>query len=178
MAVAGLFRRTHGVLPGGQARKGVGKIGIVGRKGLNRGVEICLRGEDVLHLLHTRHFRRLNFHTTGTGTACRDSSDLQIKRTNVNYPREVKVIRVPVRSRCGGGTCRLGFYFHFVVAFLQIEERHPLIRTRAALAGQHRCAVPLVELEGGFRESRRTIQPHGDTTTRPRTATGRCARTL
>ena len=79
LAVAGLFCRTHGVLSGRQARKGVGKIRIVGRKGLNRGVAISLCGEDVLHLLHTRHFRRLNFHTTGTGTACRDRSNLQIK---------------------------------------------------------------------------------------------------
>ena len=88
------------------------------------------------------------------------------------------MIRVPVGSRCGGGTSRLGFYFHFVVAFLQIEERHPLIRARAALAGQHRSAVPLVELEGGLCDSRGAIEPHGDTTTRPRTATGRCARAL
>ena len=157
------------------SRESVGKVRVAGRKRLNRCVRRTLIGNGVLNVLHTRHFRHLDFDTTRASTAGGNLRGHQIEGTHRDAGRQIKVVRIPIGGRIGRGTRRLGFRLHHIVALGQIEERHTIIGTRGTLRLNDRVLViEFVELKGGFRKTGGTDQGGLHTTTCTRTTTGGC----
>ena len=151
----------------------MGKVRVAGRKCLDRCFRRTLIGNGVLNVLHTRHFRHLDFDTTRASTAGRNLRGHQIKGTHRHTGRQIEMIRIPIRGRIGRCASRLCLYLNNIIALGQIKERHAIIRTRGTLR-LNDCVLilPLVEFKSRFLKTRRTVQRRLYTATRTGTTTG------
>ena len=89
----------------------MGKVRVAGRKCLDWCIRRTLICNGVLNVLHTRHFRHLDFDTTRASTAGRNLRCDQIKGTHRDAGRQIKVVRIPIGGRIGRGTRRLASAF-------------------------------------------------------------------
>ena len=173
-AVTRFLRGRHHIASrAGKTGEGVGEIGVAGRVGVQSGVFIILIKHLVFDVLHTAHFRHLDFHPTRAITTGVDGRGDQVEGTHRSRSRQLEVVSFPIRSRRGGGTRRFGVRLHHVVAFGQIEERDAFVGARAALRADRRVEIStIVKLERRFGESRRAGQVSLHTATRTDTVTG------
>ena len=173
-AVTRFLRGRHHIASrAGKTGEGVGEIGVAGRVGVQSGVFIILIKHLVFDVLHTAHFRHLDFHPTRAITTGVDGRGDQVEGTHRSRSRQLEVVSFPIRSRRGGGTRRFGVRLHHIVAFGQIEERDAFVGARAALRADRRVEIStIVKLERRFGESRRAGQVSLHTATRTDTVTG------
>ena len=178
LAVAGLFSSRYHISSGSQSRKGMSKVGVVGRVGLHHRAGIVRCGQVVDDLLHARHLRSLHFHPTRAGTARGNCRGNQVESAHTHVAGQFEGAVVPVRCRGGRRAARFGSGNHRVIAFRQVEECDAFVGARRALRGNHRVGVvALVEVEGRFREIGGSVDPglHAAARTHARTG-GRAAR--
>ena len=103
----------------------MGKVRVAGRKCLDWCIRRTLIGNGVLNVLHTRHFRHLDFDTAGASTAGRNLRGHQIKGTHRHTGRQIEMIRIPIRGRIGRCASRLCLYLNDIIALGQIKELTP-----------------------------------------------------